>query len=426
MKVSDLLHEKNRVAESIRTLHESVGEGTLTGQQKAQWESMKIELRSFEEKIERQQTIDEFDRRSQGTTIHQAGNGEFDKEKRNFSLCRLIASKLEPSIDAGRELEIVAEQRRLTGKQCEGFLVPFDCLAPRMERRVLTYAGDGSNLVSTEVLQNEFITALQPMSVATLLGARVLTGLTSDITLPRQDSRAPTGAWFGENSSINTADMSFDQVTGTVKHYGGITSFGRKIVISATPGVEQIARQLMMSNLAGGLDLGTMKGAGAPAPTGITQTANIHTKTSSSANPTYAEVLDAVAKVKNSNVPMGSLGWAMNAFAEAKFKSITKVSSDAGAGFLMSDDGRLGGAPSAVTSQLAGNPATSPATDGEAIFGAWSEVIIGMWGGVEILVNPYEADAYSKGNVWVRAIIDADVLVRHPEAFLHWSGIKSN
>lgn len=425
MKLADLQHERTRTATAMRKLNDEVGsDGTLTGEERAKWESYKIELRNLDEKIERQQTIDEFDRRSQGTPIHQSGNGEFDREKKNFSLTKLIASYLEPSVDAAREREICAEQRRLTGKKGEGSLIPFDCLAP-MEQRVLTYAGDGSNLVSNQVYGNEFISALQPLSAATLLGARVLTGLTSDIALPRQDSKAPAGAWFAENGSINTADMSFDQVTGTVRHFGCITSFGRKTMISATPGIEQIARQLMMGNIAAGLDLGTMKGAGAPAPTGITTTANIHTKTSSSANPTYAQVLDAVAKVKNSNVPMHSLGWALNAYAEAKFKSVTKVTSDAGAGFLMSEDGTIGGAPSVVTSQLLGDP-TPTAVDSEAIFGAWSEVIIGLWGGVEILVNPYEADAYSKGNVWVRAIVDADVLVRHPEAFLHWTAIKSD
>ncbi|MCA9470390.1 MAG: phage major capsid protein, partial [Nitrospira sp.] len=358
-------------------------------------------------------------------TIHQSGNNEFDREKRNFSLTKLIASQLEPSIDASREREICQEQRRLTGKKGEGSLIPFECLTPQLEKRVLTYAGDGSNLVSTQVMESEFISALQPLSVATILGARVLTGLMSDIALPRQDARTPTGAWFAENGAINTADMSLDQVTGTAKHYGCITSFGRKTMISATPGVEQIARQLLMANIAAGLDLAVLKGGGGSAPTGITATTGIHTKSSSSANPTYAEVLDVVARVKNSNVPMTNLGWALNAFAEAKFKSITKVSSDAGAGFLMDDDGRLGGSPSAVSSQLLGNPDPT-AVDSEVIYGDWSQVIVGMWNGVEILINPYEADAYSKGNVWVRAIVDADVLVRHPEAFAHWEDIKSD
>ncbi len=79
--------------------------------------------------------------------------------------------------------------------------------------------------------------------------------------------------------------------------------------------------------------------------------------------------------------------------------------------------------PVAVTSQLAGDPTTSPVTNGEAIFGAWNQVIVAFWSGVEILVNPYAATPYSKGNIQVRGFIDGDVLVRHPEAFLYWTGV---
>lgn len=426
MKLADLQHERNRVAVSMRKLNEDAGpDGNLTGEQKAKWESYKVELRNLDEKIERQQTIDEFDRRANGTPIHQAGNAEFDREKRNFSLCKLIASTFDNNVDAAREKEISNEQRRLTGKKGEGFLVPFECLAPKgLEQRVLTAAGDGSNLIGTQILG--FIDVLRPNSVSMKLGATMITGLVGDAAFPRRDSRAPTAAWYTSNNSITSGDQSFDLATATARHLGVITEFDRKTQVQSSPSVEQETRNHLAAELAVALDLGIMKGAGAPAPVGITNTSNIHTKTSSSGDPTWADVLGVVAAVKHSNVPMTSLGWALNAYAEAKFKSITKVASDAGAGFLMSDDGRLGGAVSAVTSQLAGDPATSPATDGECVFGDWSQVLVALWSGVELLVNPYESTAYAKGNVSVRGLMDADVLVKHPAAFLHWTAIKTD
>jgi hypothetical protein len=60
---------------------------------------------------------------------------------------------------------------------------------------------------------------------------------------------------------------------------------------------------------------------------------------------------------------------------------------------------------------------TSPSTDGILIFGKWSDLILGYWSVFDLLVNPYESTAYSKGNVQVRGIITADVAVRHVESF---------
>jgi HK97 family phage major capsid protein len=429
MRLSDLIEERTKVATAMRTLHaEADAAGALAPEKEQRFGALKTELESLEQRIERQSLIDDLDRRASGTTVRESGTDEFTREKRQFSICKLIASSFDPSVDAAREREIVTEQRRLTGRKGDGYLVPFECLIPdqrRMETRVLTYAGDGQNLVSTTVLGNEFIDALRPASVSTRLGARVITGLVADIALPRRDARTPTAAWFVENNAITSGDQSFDQVTGAPHHLGLITEFGRRTMLQATPDIEQLTRQHLVEELAVGVDLAVLKGSGsAGQPRGISQTSGINTVTSSGSAPTWAQLLSAVSQVEAADVPPVALGWALNAYVKSTFLQTTKVSSDAGAGFLMDADGRVGGAPSAVTSQLAGLAGVSPAQNGETIFGSWNQVIVAMWSGVEILVNPFESTAYSKGNVSVRGIVDADVLVRHPQAFTLWSAIQ--
>jgi hypothetical protein len=58
----------------------------------------------------------------------------------------------------------------------------------------------------------------------------------------------------------------------------------------------------------------------------------------------------------------------------------------------------------------------SPAP-GSAIFGNWADLLIGYWSGIDILANPYGSTQYAKGNVQVRALLTADVAVRHIESF---------
>ncbi|MNY77940.1 hypothetical protein D3C86_2180050 [compost metagenome] len=51
------------------------------------------------------------------------------------------------------------------------------------------------------------------------------------------------------------------------------------------------------------------------------------------------------------------------------------------------------------------------------IYGLWSELVVGYWSAVDILINPYHPDVASNGGALLHAFLDADVAVRHPEAF---------
>ena len=60
---------------------------------------------------------------------------------------------------------------------------------------------------------------------------------------------------------------------------------------------------------------------------------------------------------------------------------------------------------------------------GIAILGDWSQVLLGIWSEIDILVNPYAQPAYGRGGVLVRAMSTVDVGVRHPQAFVVASDI---
>lgn len=424
MSLADLLKQRRTLKAEADKIIKDAGDGLPNEDGQRRLDEIRTAADALDRRIENQELADRLDRNAPGLVI--AGDDRWETHKREFRLTRLMAATFDPTIDAQREREICTEQARRAGKKPRGLLVPFDCITPRrrVEKRVLTIAGDGQNLVSNVVMGEEFIDALRPAAVATALGARAITVENTDIALPRRDARAPAATWFVENNTINSGDQSFDQVSGTPHHLGLITEFGRKTLIQAEPAIEDLTRQHFIAELGAGLDLGVMKGTGLTGqPTGITQTEYIGAKDSASAAPSWSDILEVEAMVEGADVSPNALGWALNAYTKAKFRSTLKVTADAGAGFLMDSRTMLDDAPVGVTSQLAGDTANSPGTDGEAIFGAWDQVIVAMWGGVEILVNPYESTAYSKGNVSVRGIVDADVLVRHPQAFVYWQNI---
>lgn len=51
------------------------------------------------------------------------------------------------------------------------------------------------------------------------------------------------------------------------------------------------------------------------------------------------------------------------------------------------------------------------------LVGDFSDALVGLWGTLEILVNPYAEAQYSRGAVAVRAILSADVAVRRAKSF---------
>ena len=55
--------------------------------------------------------------------------------------------------------------------------------------------------------------------------------------------------------------------------------------------------------------------------------------------------------------------------------------------------------------------------DRPLIGGHWPDLLLGYWSGIDLLTNPYEGNAYARGNVLVRGIVSADVAVRHVESF---------
>ena len=424
MTMKDLLEARAATVAAMREIADApkgTG-GDLSEDQAEKFDQLKGELAGVEKSIERQTVLDTAERHMAGQSITGRAD-DFTAERRQCSLVKAIAYQMDPrAVDAGREIEVSQELAKRAGRPVEGLMLPLEAMMPATEKRVLTKAGDGSNLIQTEVLEAEFIDALRPSSVAIGLGARTLTDLHGDIALPKMDALTPAAAWVAEDTALSTGDHSFTQVTGSPKHLGALTEYSRKLVLQTSPDIEQIVRADFMAKLGAGVDLAVMKGTGASGqPTGITQTAGIGTLNSASSAPTWANIVSIGATVESNDVPMASLGWVLNAHLKAELRKTVKVTNEAT--YLMEGNQSLDDHPVAVSSQLAGNPATSPVTNGEAIFGAWNQVIVAFWSGVEILVNPYAATPYSKGNIQVRGIVDADVLVRHPEAFLHWTGV---
>lgn len=365
------------------------------------------------------------------------------KDVRRFSLVRAIHALANPSSRpiqeaAAFEFEVSAEVAKVRGKASNGFALP-EVIWSAQERvelhqRALAHplyvpndvlgrdvhgrmtrdlsagtATDGAELVATDLLAGSFIDVLRNLSVVTAAGATVLAGLVGNVAIPRKTSGAAGGWISAEGGNSSQSDPQFDQVTLSPKTAGVYTEWTRQLGLQSSLDVEALVRRDLAAGLGTTLDLGALYGSGASGqPTGVSQQTGINDPTDfAAAVPTWAEVVDMETQVAIDNALMGTLSYMSRATTWGSLKSKDK-GTDTGQFVAQRINGRneMNGYPVWITSQV---------TDGDLFFGNWVDLLIGLWGGLDLIVDPYTNSL--SGTVRLVALQSADIAVRHPVSF---------
>ncbi|MEN9885765.1 MAG: hypothetical protein RL758_343 [Pseudomonadota bacterium] len=346
--------------------------------------------------------------------------GMSDKEARQFSVVRALNALANPAnskaqAEARFEREASDAYAAKLGRSAQGFFVPVE-----VQRRDLVVGTPtaGGNVVATNLLAGNFIDLLRNKMALTGLGAQFLTGLVGQVAIPRQTGGA-TSYWVAENNAPTESQQSFDQVSLTPKTVGAFTDISRKLLLQSSIDVEGFVRNDLATVLALAIDLAAIAGSGASnQPTGILATSGIGDVAGGTNGlaPTWAHIVDLESKVAIANADAGSLGYLTNAKVRGKLKQTSKVSGQNG---FIWDDGMnpVNGYMAGVSNQVPSNltKGTSSGMCSAIIFGNWSDLIIGQWGTLDLMVDPYTGS--TAGTVRVVALQDVDVAVRHAESF---------
>jgi len=345
-------------------------------------------------------------------------------EAERFSLARAIRACAGKSWqkDAPYELEVTRTVAQKLGKVADDnrFCVPFEVLerqhnvleidamrqALGLGRRDLTVATAGAGGYLVETANVGFIDMLRNRSVAFQMGARRLSGLQGNVTVPRQ-SAAATAVWLANEASTATeSQQTFVQLSLSPKSVGAYTEISRQLLLQSSPGAEGIVSSDLSRVVALAADLAVINGSGASGqPTGIINTAGIGSVTGTSL--AYAGILEFQTDVAGSNVMPASGGYATTPAVAALMMQRVKFTSTASPiweGNVW--DGSMSGFKAMSSNQM---------PSANMLFGDWAEVVVGEWGVLEIEVNPYAN--FQAGIVGVRAIYSLDVAVQRPFAF---------
>lgn len=344
--------------------------------------------------------------------------GLTSRETKNFSMCRAINACIDKDWkDAGFELECSRAVAQKLGKvnAPTKFYVPFEVLEREVpiQKRDLTVAtaGAGGFLVSTDNMG--FVEMLRNRSVAFRMGARRLSGLQGNVTIPRQ-SAAATAVWLAnEASTVTESQQTFVQIALTPKTVGAYTEVSRLLLLQSSPAAEGIVTDDLAQVTAVAADLGVLNGSGASGqPTGILGTAGIGSVTGTSL--AAAGVIEFQTDVATSNVAPLRGGYVTTPAVAGLLMVRPELPSTGTTRLWQGNiwDGNLFNFPAMTSNQM---PAAT------MLFGDWQEVVVAEWGVLEVEVNPYAN--FQAGIVGVRALYSMDVGVRRPFAFSSASSI---
>lgn len=333
--------------------------------------------------------------------------GMSEKEKRDFSFIRAINALAHPNSQeaqraAGFELEVSRAAQQKSGKEARGILIPADVLG--FGRRDLTVgsATGGGDLVATDLMSDSFIDLLRKALVLQTAGATVMTGLQGMVALPRQSGGA-TVYHVAESASITESQLSVDQVTMQPRTIGALTDYSRRLLLQSSIDIENLVRRDLAQQIAIEVENQTINGTGSSSyPLGFLNVTGINTE---SGYTTFADYVNAEASLSTSNALLGTLGYLMNSTLRGTLKVTEKSATGTNANFIYEANNTINGYPAYVSNSMPANT---------AVFANFSDILIGFWSGLDIMVDPYTGS--TSGTVRVVAMQDYDVAIRHPES----------
>jgi HK97 family phage major capsid protein len=395
----------------------------------------------FEKLCDNQINLAEFNRRMDSQLSFRATSAErigmTDREVKSFSFLKLVASLAEPNSKELREAAAFefecsragfAMDRNREARGDNSARIPLDVLeGSRGERAALAGTATlGGNLVATNLLASSFIDALRARLVVRQAGATILTGLVGNVAIPKLTT-ASIAYWVAENVAITPGVPTVGQVLMSPNSVGALVNVSRRLLLQSTPNAEELFRDDMVKQIAVAIDKAALHGAGGDEPLGLAgQSINAVTIGAQGGPLTWAKIVEMETLVGNNNADGRANAYLVNSRTRASLKSIQKVAAGTEGAFIWSDSppGYEGGLPASmvngykalVSNNCANNLTKGTVTTCSSVFyGSWENLVVGEWGVIDVLVNPYLNSA--TGAVQVRCIQEVDSCCRNLGAF---------
>jgi HK97 family phage major capsid protein len=336
------------------------------------------------------------------------------EEIRRFSISKFLRQSLPGETMDGIEAEMAQEGKREFQQSikgaAEGVFLPSSLLRTYYYTNA-TESGYGDAFIEQTSLS--YIGKLRNVTLGRKLGVRYLDGLQGNVAFV---SGGADAAWVAEEGAASKQKPAYSKVTMSPKRLQVLQGVTYDLMHQSSKALDDLIMEDMVKAHAVALDAAIFAGSGSSGqPTGVLSAANVNSITIDASNGgplTYALLVQMETEVGIDNGLLDdTLAYVSNAKVQGKLKTIPQI---AGYPYYLMNEGNVNGYPFYMSNAIPSNLGTGSAFSA-AIFGNWSEVLVGSWGGLQLIVDPYTAKA--NGVLEISAAAYHDVLVRTPAAF---------
>ena len=341
------------------------------------------------------------------------------RDASTYSICRLIRAQAEQKwTDAGLELDLSNLATTKSGTVPNGFYVPLGIALREFNAGT---AGEAGNLIGATIDGARAADPLRKASVLAAMGATILPGLKSTLSIPRFTS-SDSAAWKSEVAAAGTITETTARVELTPKRSAVVMVLSRQALIQATPELDQAISRQLTAALIELLEYGAINGDGSnDAPVGIRNTAGV-TDVVGGVNGSalaYDHLVDLENGPGAGNCPDTEFsGFLVNTKTRKGMRQ-TQRGAWSTAEIWEGGERPLLGYRAGVTNNLPSNleKGSSGAVCSSVLFSSdWSQLFIAIYGGgIDLTVD--RVTLASSGQIRVVAALHAGVAALVPAAF---------
>jgi HK97 family phage major capsid protein len=353
------------------------------------------------------------------------GNGVVqltEKEQKQYSLARAIMAAAGEEA-ANFEMEVSKEIGKKLGRDNpKGFWFPTNTRTYVSGSRAGLYNAATVGAETVFDVPGSFIEQLRKRMRVAQAGATVMSGLHGPVTFPKQVA-AGTAYWMPENGGTNVtaSNLVLGTVTLTPKTVQSTSSFSKQLLAQTSIDTENLIRNDLAAIHALAWDLAALNGAGSGSePLGIIPDTNCNTVAlgTHGAAPDYISIVKMEEQVELDDADNSNGAYITTPSVKRKLKTTQDFPTSNGSAIWNGGIvGEVNGYPAYSTNQVPSNltKGTSTTVCHGIVFGHFANLLLGEWGAMEIIVDPYSLK--KQGMIEITSFQMGDIAKKYAQAF---------
>ena len=356
----------------------------LTEDEQCRKDEIKAEMKSLEAELKELE-----DKENENPNEDVVPTDEENKSKRSmkkqFSLLGAIRSVVDNKpMDEITRAMVEAGKQEMRGMTANGQIqLP-------VEQRTITVTGEGGE--HDDVVSTDLFDVLRPLQNKLALadaGTRFLTGLVGDVQYPIMSNGS--AAWEGEVTEADDANITFSNVKLQPHRLSATIEVSKQFIMQDSTGAEMAIRDEIVEAIAQKLEATIFGNANTSGqPQGIFYG-------SSDTVSDFAGICEMEADLEEAKV-LGPYKYVMSPKAKAALRGMIKGTNATG---MVYENEAVDGVPAISTGLINGK---------RVAVGDWGHTVLGQWGGIDLVVDPFSRAKNASIVITVNAWFDFKVL----------------